>query len=59
MIRTSEEIDEILRLSREKMEREARERRNLAARAKRRGVPVAVLEQREWIKANPCGFEIG
>lgn len=39
-------------------DRAARDARNLATRAKRRGVSAAVQSQREWIKANPCGFEI-
>lgn len=31
---------------------------NLQRRAKRRGVKPSVQAQREWVKANPCGFEI-
>lgn len=35
-----------------------RQRRNLVSRAKRRGLKPDVLAQREWLKANPVGFEV-
>lgn len=40
-------------------DRAEKDARNLASRAKRAGLPPSVLAQREWIKANPCGFELG
>lgn len=54
----AEEAQRALRASKEAQDREARERRNLTARAKRAGVSPSVQAQREWIKDNPCGFEI-
>lgn len=54
----AQEAQRALRASKEAQDREARERRNLASRAKRKGVPTSVQAQREWIKANPCGFQI-
>ena len=39
-------------------ERREREAKNLARRAKRAGVSSSVQAQREWIKANPVGFEV-
>lgn len=36
-----------------------RQRRNLASRAKRKGLSPDVLAYREWLIANPIGFEIG
>lgn len=52
------EAQRALRASKDAQDRAARERRNLANRAKRKGVSTSVQSQREWIKANPCGFEI-
>jgi F0F1-type ATP synthase membrane subunit b/b' len=47
-----------LRESKAAQDRVARDRRNLAGRAKRAGLTPSQQEQREWIKANPCGFEV-
>lgn len=52
-------IQAALRASKREQDKEARARRNLANRAKRRGLPPKVLEQREWIREHPCGFEVG
>lgn len=35
-----------------------RQAKNLRARAKRKGLSSAAQAQREWIKANPVGFEV-
>lgn len=53
----ADEARRALRASKAAQDREARDRRNLASRAKRKGVATSVQAQREWIKANPCGFE--
>lgn len=51
-------MEEYIRELKEAEDLRVRERRNLAQRARRRGVSAKVQEQREWIKANPCGFEV-
>ena len=53
------EIQARLRASKEQQDAEGRARRNLVQRAKRRGLTPEALAQREWIRDNPCGFELG
>jgi|TARA_R100001440_G_scaffold62058_1_gene82068 hypothetical protein len=58
VLHSAESIRKHLAESKAAQEQAAKERRNLAQRAKRRGIPTDVQAQREWIKANPAGFEI-